>query len=183
MINQIGTSVETGGDLTMDVDGNGAIAPLDVHLVIGQLQRMTDQSMPFDYAFAGLPSSGDDHGDFVNKRATDIELELAPPAFTLTEVRLRGFAAGQLDEPGDVDVFQFTLAYDGDLEVDVNSFVESGAQVRLLDADGNEVAVGDSTEAITAKLSAGTYFVEVAAVDGVSVGRYGIWMTMHGQVN
>ena len=82
-------------------------------------------------------------------------------------------------------MFQFTLEYGGELEIDVRSFLASDAatEVRLLDEKGEEIAVGDNKETLAAEMSAGNYFLEVAAADRVSVGRYGIWMTMRGEVS
>ena len=141
------------------------------------------QASPLSYA-PGLSGAADDHADVAGIRASEIELEVVPSSHS-TQLRMRGFAHGTLETPGDVDVFQVTLEHAGLVELDVKSFAEgqAGVEVRIVDELGREVALGDSSEVLAADVSAGTYFIEVAAADNVSTGRYGIWMTMHGDLS
>lgn len=107
------------------------------------------------------PDSGDDHGD-------DLE--------TATAVRLNGTIGGNLEEAGDLDVFEFQVT-GGAITISASSSGSTDTVGRLLNSSGGLIVADDNGGSganfrIERTLPVGTYYVEVGGKGGSTTGDY-----------
>ena len=153
------TLADAGGNaITLDDAGSADVTAGTYYLVV----EAADGVSTGRYGVGVELPPPDDHVDTVGDDATVIETrDFRGTAYG------RGF--GELGTAGDVDVFQFNVESDTTVEVGSRAWVEGGVDVTLLDANGDAVALDDAG---SAAVSAGTYFLSVAATDGASTGWY-----------
>ena len=112
--------------------------------------------------------SGDDHADTLGPDATDI-------VFSEFNGGVFGSGSGVIELPGDVDVFEFEMATDD--EVILSGTHSAPLTVQLLDQDGNNVAISQSSDEanstyLAQSLDSGIYYLAVSSTDSISGNAY-----------
>ena len=106
-----------------------------------------------EYTVTGEKLPDDDHGDDMASATA-----LAIDGTTL---------AGSIETPGDVDFFKLDLSVGQEITIDFGSidFNDISPLVRLLDADGNQIAVSSNGSLVYSASVAGPVFFSIEAID------------------